>query len=573
MHNINSEYLEILIPGFRSLPSEIKNTFQDHEVWEELIRYIGIFEEESKESHWFYTKINSEKVKSKLNEIKPYLQSKFKPIVKAIHIERYPFLKFLQQNNIDFDDSTFQQIAEHINLSKQNYFLYRFSNIPFLSSDNNALIFWNEYFEIPIVNLDSIESLHECIRILEVSILENWIFNKIELVLGYLLRNEEELFLQIKKLSHNISQNPQQELILGPVIQNIQNQVSQNLSFSFPAFPVTYPIKATYTQIFKEILGSIIKNMPTEITEIADVHAIIQASGFSTQNEHSHLAILDFVNYLKYTEEIKNIKSISNALIRPLLPLYLELSFISHQPKNIVNIFRIILPMILIATYLIAIETLFKTIPALIALMSMLHAPELAILLVFVVNLYIGLVLLSYTYENLKNIHEILTNLYYNGRYQTPVYQVNERMKTMFKNDLAEKIRDFYTQQMKNLDIKIQKLDHQAKHTGLNEQEIQLRETSQDTRKKLELEWMGIHHLSKYATNKAKDHVKNRLQEKIKEKYEAFNNTRQLDLIALPNFIKNQFTEPMHPISLFKPKCLEIKSEIENLVTLRSRMP
>lgn len=570
MHSIQSQYLDILIPGFNSLAPSIKNQFENEEIWQELIRQIGMIEEESKETyHFWFTKINEEKVQLRLNAVKDDFQVSFQPMLQAIALERYPFLKFLQENHIHFSELTPQQVVQHINHLKTPYFQYRFANIPFLENNQDSLNFWNTYFEIPTEHIDSIESLHECIRILEVTILQNWIFSKIEPVIGPLLRNEEELYLQINKLSQNISQNPQQEEIFQPVIQYIQNQVCQTLAYSLPA---TKQIKATYTQMFRDILGSMIENMPSEIAEIADVHAIIQASGFSTQNEYSHLAILDFVNYFKYTKEIKNFKSISSAFMRPLLPLYWELVYISKQPQNIINIIRLILPLMLLTGYLIAIETLLSTVPSLIALMNILHAPEVAMILTMVISIYVGLVLMSYFYENVKITHQFLTELYYGDRYKTPVYQVNERMQSMFGNNLAQEVRKFYTELMKNLDVKIQELEHQAHHTGLNEQKIQTQKTSEDTRKKLELEWMAVHHLTKYATDKAKEHVKIRLQEQIKEKYEIYKTTKDMDLNVLSDTLHESMLANNASISLFQPKCLNIKNEIEALENLRNRI-
>ncbi len=569
MHSIQSQYLDILIPGFTSLAPSIKNQFENEELWQELIRQIGIIEEESKRTSWFvFSSINQDQVTQRLNVLKTDFDATFQNIYNAIQIERYPFLKFLKENNTNFLNLAPTELAYRLTQLKMDFFQYRFKNIPFLRENEACLALWNECFEIPIESIDSIETLHECTTILEVNILEHWIFTQINAVIEECLSNSHELFLKIKKLSHNISQNPQQEEILAPLIQDIQHRVSHKLQDFI--IPTSEQSSMSIRQMFTDILGTLSDNLPNEVAEIADVHAIIQASGFSTQNEYSHLAILDFVNYIKYTEEIKNIKYISYAFLRPLLPLYWELVYISKQPKTIMNIIRLIMPLVLLTGYLIAIDTLFKTIPALIALLSIVHAPEIAIILTMVIGIYVGLVAMSYGYENIKVAHQYLTNMYYGGQYKTPVYQINKRMQDIFGEELAKDIHIFYIENMQKLDMDIQELEHKEIHSGLDQKGLDILQNNQNTRKKMELEWMGIHHLTKLATDKVKTHVKARLQEKIKEKAEIFKTTKSADLDELSVTIHESVKGNTTSISLFQPKCLKIKSEIENLVALRN---
>lgn len=571
MQNIQTEYLEVLLPGFTTLPQAIKNTFQKLPVWDELVCQIGTIEEESKETLlWLFTNINSTEVKRRLDNLKPHYEEAFQPMLKAIQLERYPFLTFLQQNHIDLENSTPQQIAEHINRLKTDYFRYRFASIPFLGPNEECLNFWNDHFEIPPENINSIEALHQWITNLEVSILEDWIFTKINAAIGNLLPNSHELFYKIKTLSQNISKKPQQEEILKPLVEFIQNHLSHG-ALECKA-PELEQAQTTLSQMFNDILGALSKNLPHEVAEIADVHAIIQASGFSTQNEYSHLAILDFVNYIKYTEEIKNLKTISSAFIRPLLPLYWELLYVSKQPKNIFNIIRLIMPLVLLTAYLIAIETLFNTVPALIALLSILHAPEVAMILTMAISIYVGLVLMSYAYEHLKIAYHYLSNIYYGGQYETPVYQVNSRMEAIFGSVLAQDIRTFYIENMQKLDADIQRLEHEEKNNGLDQRQLEMLQNSQNTRKKMELEWMGIHHLQKLATNTAKAHVKARLQEKIKDKYENFKTMKTSDLNKLSDTIHVNLMATNGSNSLFQPQCLGIKREIESLVAKRNQI-
>lgn len=565
MQNFDAQYFEILFPQYLQISAEDRAQLQNSDLFIFLNQWFKDIEAKNTSRptifNW-YPKPNKdqviENIRQKQNNLETYIKKEYIHDWNNILLLQYPYVRFLYQNNPNTLNLSPSELAQQINQQKVNYFRYRFASIPFLEQNEECLEFWEEYFEIPLEDetfFESHETLFKAIQNLEASILEDRIFHKLRLITD---DRSNELFNTIKKITVSIVQNPQQEHIFQEYLSHF------NQTFNI-VIPKKQQAPINLKQMFTELFSSIKSNLPEEIIELSDVHGIIQASGFSTQNELSHLAIFDFVNYIKYTQEIKNVKSITNAFLRPLLPLYWELTYISKQPKTLANILRLILPIVLLNAYLIAIETLLHTLPFLISIMNAIHAPEIAMILTMLISIYVGLVLMSYFYENIKMMHQWMTDLAYGGRYQTPVYQVNDRMKAMFGEENAIQVKDMYTRLMDLLDHQIKDLESQQKKQGLNESDLNTLKHSHDERKILELEWMGAHHLQNFSTDKAKQHVKNRLYQQIEFKYEKFKIAKEEAIQQLPQFINENMVKKPENISLFKPGCLKLKSEIEHL--------
>ncbi|MBA3536196.1 MAG: hypothetical protein H0T84_06265 [Tatlockia sp.] len=220
------------------------------------------------------------------------------------------------------------------------------------------------------------------------------------------------------------------------------------------------------------------------LKKYGDAHAIIQYTGFSTQNESSYLGLLDVYNYNRSADNVAEAKTIFTSLIQPFISLYEEYKDIALYEKNGFRKFiRMLMPLLIIAGVIILIG----------AMLSPLAIPEFAFLIAAIPAVLIGIYLAS-KYVTWKN--EIYLYVYQNwlndGPFEIPEYQVNARMIKIFGNeDNALLIRSIYIEEIKLCDELEQSFSEAE--IGGTEEEIELRRENIKKRHTLCLEWYDIH--------------------------------------------------------------------------------
>ncbi|WED43568.1 hypothetical protein [Legionella cardiaca] len=221
------------------------------------------------------------------------------------------------------------------------------------------------------------------------------------------------------------------------------------------------------------------------LNRLADAHAFIQATGFSTQNESSFLAILDLYNYGRAADQITESKTILSSLFKPFFPLYEEYRDIAFYEKNVyLKILRTTMPLLVIAAFVTLIA----------ALLAPLAIPELAFTVVLIPTLFVGLALAT-KYVALKDhVYKALREAYYGGAFEIPEFQINLRMLTIFKNEVdALAVRNFYIEEIMRCD-EIEASYRVREQEGiLLQEEIADKKANLLKRHTLSLEWYDIH--------------------------------------------------------------------------------
>lgn len=270
--------------------------------------------------------------------------------------------------------------------------------------------------------------------------------------------------------------------------------------------------------------------------KMADAHGFIQAIGFSTQNENSVLAILDFYNYTRYAGDILEHKKIFFSLLQPFKSIYDEYKNIALYEKNVFSkIFRTVMPLIIIAAFMVLIGSLLA--PWIL--------PELVFFIVAIPALYLGIVLAA-QYITVKNdVFYFFRTLYYGGAYKIPEFQANERMLKIFGDkELVDEIKEFYIKELKQCDAKEQFYKKNLSFGLLSHEEIKDRKNNLQRRHTLCMEWYDIHSNTELGFDKVKQLIAPRIYEMAHNEYSNLET-------SLINYL-NQF-------------CLELFKELEEI--------
>ncbi|NCT56857.1 MAG: hypothetical protein GW760_03975 [Legionella sp.] len=247
------------------------------------------------------------------------------------------------------------------------------------------------------------------------------------------------------------------------------------------------------------------------LNKIADAHGLIQATGWSTQNENSLFALIDAWNYYRYANNIAETYFIVRSLIEPFFPLFIEYQDIAHREKNtLLKIIRAAIPMLITAGFVICMTALIPV-----------SLPELAFAILAMPLVYLGVALAS-LYIKTK---EFMYQGYRYMRYQHdltlfPEFQVNDKLAEAFQGQ-AESIRKYYIEAIQTCDHLENNYQQQTTFTS---REIKLRNENFEQRNTLILEWFDLRDNTKLGTDqtpyialKRLNSDKNRLNQTFKQ--------------------------------------------------------
>lgn len=239
------------------------------------------------------------------------------------------------------------------------------------------------------------------------------------------------------------------------------------------------------------------------IDQLADAHAFIQASGFATQNETSHLSWIDMYNYTRSRQYIADAKNDLFRFFNPFIPLIAEWRNINKYEKNVVlQIVRTLIPILIMAAVIILVATL----------LSPIAIPEAASILILIPTLYVGALIATGYVLTRDNLHKRFRQWYYGGEYAIPEYQVNARMKIGFTSpEQASQVRDFYILELDTC-YKIE-TQYQTKDPGtLSDTDMAIRKKNAERKDSLHLEWYDIHTNPRVGSNRIKEIALKRIQ-------------------------------------------------------------
>jgi hypothetical protein len=270
------------------------------------------------------------------------------------------------------------------------------------------------------------------------------------------------------------------------------------------------------TQVLMSSLSYLWNNPAVEhlnayMTKLADAHAFIQATNFSTQNESSLLAILDIYNYGRYHEQISETRSIITNLLKSLQPIYDEYKQIAFYEKNIyLKTFRILMPIIIVVGVIVLVS----------AALTPLALPEIAFVAVFIPSLILGLALAA-KYLSVKNdVYKYLRDKYYGGSFEIPEFQVNERMKTAFGHTNAVQISQLYIDTIKHCDTLEANYRFLHAQGSLTREQIKERNDNLVKRHQLYLEWYDLHDNKELGVDELTSIALTRLQKECDSQYQ-----------------------------------------------------
>ena len=272
---------------------------------------------------------------------------------------------------------------------------------------------------------------------------------------------------------------------------------------------------------------------------ISDAHAFLQATGFATQNETSWLAGFDIVNYFRLSGYVAETKSILSKFMQPFTPLYAEYSSINKEQNILRQIYRTLMPMLIVSATVILVS----------ALLSCFVIPEIAFLFILIPTLYLGLVAASsyvVTKDLIYNKHQ---QHRFGGQFEVPEYKTNNEMIASFGNATANKVRDFYVGEISLCFTKEEAYQTKVK---LNQDEIESRQKKSDRSRELQFEWYDIHSNPKLSTNATVNIALNRLQRDGRDACDAIQKN-------LKNELENEIPAFVHDIAK------QVKSSLESL--------
>ncbi|KTD15167.1 hypothetical protein [Legionella hackeliae] len=320
--------------------------------------------------------------------------------------------------------------------------------------------------------------------------------------------------------------NSQNVLQIDSWLGNYQKKLAKKLHHDL--LLINNKLWTSSSQPQGELLGSLsslfwhsktVEKSKEFLNKLADAHAFIQATGFSTQNESSFLAIIDIYNYGRTAEQIAETRRIISSILAPFAPLYAEYRDIAfYEKNNYLKILRTVMPLLIVAA--------FVTLVA--ALLAPLAIPELAFTVILIPALFLGLALATKYVAIKDNLYKTLREIYYGGPFEIPEFQVNARMAAIFTTEEnAECIRNFYVEELQRCD-QIEVLFQSKGDDGLLRQnELEQRKENLVRRHTLCLEWYDIHSNVNLGYEKVPQLVLNRLVETGHREYEALKTTLQ----------------------------------------------
>ena len=279
---------------------------------------------------------------------------------------------------------------------------------------------------------------------------------------------------------------------LTPYQQSLQTYMTDSLG-TIPGVLQPFPTNASIHQITRDFLSSVYTNNVakgtqdaffTLLDEMADAHAFIQATGFSTQNETSYLSWVDVYNYTRSRLYIKDAKNDLYRFLNPFRPLFAEWRNISQYETNTARqIIRTLIPLLILVGVVIFVA----------AILSPIVISEAAALLILIPTLYVGALMATAYVLTKDRLYHQLRQAYYGGAYAIPEYQVNARMEAGFSNpNTASQVRDVYIEEIKQ--CRAIEADFQQRPQGtLTESDMTCRKENAGRYDELNLEWYDIH--------------------------------------------------------------------------------
>lgn len=335
----------------------------------------------------------------------------------------------------------------------------------------------------------------------------------------------DELYQMIAiELGHQIMEAAEleQTLDIDKFFADYQQQIVQSLKEKLllinnkpwlSAMPIepTVSVMNSLSKLFTE--NKTVENAKNFLEKLANTHAFIQATGFSTQNENSYLAILDIYNYARFTDTIEEQREILSSLFAPFSPIYLEYKDIAKHEKNIyAQITRILMPMLIVAAFTILVGSL----------LSSLAIAESAFIVALIPTLYIGACLAAEYVKAKTMLNQEFKRYWYGGTFEIPEFQINERMERAFGDSLiAQRIRELYINEIQDCDDLELKLKPLAEAGLLSGAELKKRQENIKLRHTLILEWYDIHSNVELGYESVPQIVVERLQTIEKREYEG----------------------------------------------------
>jgi|GEM_PF-2181796 len=258
------------------------------------------------------------------------------------------------------------------------------------------------------------------------------------------------------------------------------------------------------------------------LDKIADAHGLIQAIGWSTQNENSLLAILDAWNYYRYANSVAEARFIISSLIAPFYPLFTEYQNIAHREKNtLLKIIRTAIPMLITAGFVISMTALIPV-----------ALPELAFVILAIPLLYLSFALASLYVKTKDLIYQgYRFIMYHNDINLFPEFQTNDMLKHAFK-DQAENIRAYYIQAIKACELIEEKYQQQTTFTSAEKKQRDANFAQCNT---LILEWFDLRDNTTLGTDQTPYIALKRLNSDKKRLNQLF---KQQDLDEIQTFVK-----------------------------------
>ncbi len=239
------------------------------------------------------------------------------------------------------------------------------------------------------------------------------------------------------------------------------------------------------------------------LNRIADAHTFYQFFGLSTEHRSWELDYLDIYNYSRAQENVRGIRNIMHVLLIPQQALFHEYTQIAKYEKNRLNIIlRAIIPIMVIGVCMVLFFSLLM--PVVI--------PELLEIFMLIPALYLATAAASLYVEFKNQVYTSMMSYWWGDFYQTPAFQVNDRMLRAFQNDRskAELVQTFYIKSLKETE-QIEKQFLSFPSGTLTSEEIKAYQENIIKKSTLLLEWYDIHSNERLGSDETPNIVKNRL--------------------------------------------------------------
>lgn len=263
--------------------------------------------------------------------------------------------------------------------------------------------------------------------------------------------------------------------------EKLKKELLQSQHRSFVEIPVVEKLNESLAYLFN---CEAVQDALDFTKKIANAHAFIQATGFSTQNEASYLAILDIYNSFRLKNTLNETKNIVyNVLIEPFAPLYREYKSIASREENLLmKVIRTLMPMLMVSGVIIATC----------ALLAPLAIPDLAFLFILIPTLYLGLFVATCFTDLANSCYQITRQAYYGGPYRVPEFQIKPQGRIIQgcgdSQIKAEHIQAFYIQAISHCD----EIEAVLSRRNLTSSELTERQENLKRRYTLQLEWYDM---------------------------------------------------------------------------------